>query len=62
MVDDGCLRKDEAKYILTRLIDKCGVDLKCVDASTFFLDLLKGVTDSEKKRKVMGGTLIDIFQ
>jgi len=62
MVDNGCLRKDEAKYVLTRLRDNCGVDLKCVDASTRFLDLLKGVTDPEKKRKIIGGTFIDIFQ
>jgi len=62
MVDNGCLRKDEAVNVLKRLRDNCGVDLKCVDASDRFLDLLKGVTDPEKKRKIIGGTFIDIFQ
>jgi len=62
MVDNGCLRKDEAKTVLKRLRDDCGVDLKCVDASDRFLALLKGVTDPEKKRKIIGGTFIEIFQ
>jgi len=62
MVDNGCLRKDEAVHVLKRLRDKCGVDLKCVDASDRFLTLLKGVTDPEQKRKIIGGTFIDIFQ
>jgi GMP synthase (glutamine-hydrolysing) len=62
MVDNGCLRKDEAKTVLKRLRDDCGVDLKCVDASDRFLSLLKGVTDPERKRKIIGGTFIDIFQ
>ena len=62
MVDNGCLRKDEAKNVLQRLVNDCGVDLKCVDASDRFLSLLKGVTDPEKKRKIIGGTFIDIFQ
>ena len=62
MVDNGCLRKDEAKNVLKRLVDDCGVDLKCIDAADRFLSLLKGVTDPEKKRKIIGGTFIDIFQ
>lgn len=62
MVDNGCLRKDEAKNVLERLVNDCGVDLKCVDAADRFLSLLKGVTDPEKKRKIIGGTFIDIFQ
>lgn len=62
MVDNGCLRKDEAKNVLKRLRGDCGVDLKCVDASARFLGLLAGVTDPEKKRKIIGGTFIDIFQ
>lgn len=62
MVDNGCLRKDEAKYVLKRLRDNCGVDLSCVDAKERFLNLLKGVTDPEQKRKIIGKTFIDIFQ
>jgi GMP synthase (glutamine-hydrolysing) len=62
MVDNGCLRKDEAKNVLKRLRGDCDVDLRCIDAADRFLSLLKGVTDPEKKRKIIGGTFIDIFQ
>mmetsp|Transcript_54410 Transcript_54410/g.63600 ORF Transcript_54410/g.63600 Transcript_54410/m.63600 type:complete len:552 (+) Transcript_54410:343-1998(+) len=62
MVDNGCLRKDEATTVLKRLRGECGIDLKCVDASEQFLGLLKGVTDPEQKRKIIGGTFIDIFE
>ena len=62
MVDNGCLRKDEAVSVVKRLREDCGVNLRCVDASDRFLDLLKGVTDPEKKRKIIGGTFIDVFQ
>jgi GMP synthase (glutamine-hydrolysing) len=62
LVDNGCLRKDEATQVLRRMRDDCGVNLRCVSASTRFLDLLAGVTDPETKRKIIGGTFIDIFQ
>lgn len=62
LVDNGCLRKDEAEQVLKRLRGDCGIDLHCVDASDRFLSLLKGVTDPEKKRKIIGGSFIDVFQ
>lgn len=62
LVDNGCLRKDEAVNVLKRMRGDCGVNLRCVDAQDRFLDLLKGVTDPEQKRKIIGGTFIDIFQ
>jgi len=62
MVDNGCLRKDEAKTVLKRLRDDCGIDLKCIDAADLFLGKLAGVTDPEKKRKIIGGTFIEIFE
>mmetsp|Transcript_5539 Transcript_5539/g.12106 ORF Transcript_5539/g.12106 Transcript_5539/m.12106 type:complete len:541 (-) Transcript_5539:118-1740(-) len=62
LVDNGCLRKDEAVNVLKRMKDDCKVNLRCVDAKDRFLGLLKGVTDPEKKRKIIGGTFIDIFQ
>lgn len=62
LVDNGCLRKDEAVNVLKRMRDDCHVNLRCVDAKDRFLDLLAGVTDPEKKRKIIGGTFIDIFQ
>lgn len=62
LVDNGCLRKDEAQKVLKRMRNDCGVNLRCVDAKDRFLGLLKGVTDPEKKRKIIGGTFIEIFQ
>jgi GMP synthase (glutamine-hydrolysing) len=62
LVDNGCLRKDEATLVLKRMREDCGVNLRCVDASQRFLKLLKGVTDPEQKRKIIGGTFIDVFQ
>lgn len=62
MVDNGCLRKDEASTVLKRMRDDCGVNLRCVDAKGRFLDLLKGVMDPEQKRKIIGKTFIDVFQ
>jgi len=62
MVDNGCLRKDEAKNVLKRLKEDCKINLKCIDAADNFLGKLAGVTDPEKKRKIIGGTFIEIFQ
>jgi GMP synthase (glutamine-hydrolysing) len=62
MVDNGCLRKDEAKNVVKRMREDCGVNLRCVDAADRFLGLLKGVTDPEKKRKIIGTTFIEVFQ
>jgi GMP synthase (glutamine-hydrolysing) len=62
LVDNGCLRKDEAKSVLKRMREDCGVNLRCVDASDRFLDLLKGVVDPEDKRKIIGTTFIEVFQ
>lgn len=62
MVDNGCLRKDEAVLVTTRLKDKLGINLTVIDASETFLDALDGVTDPEIKRKTIGKLFIDVFQ
>ena len=62
LVDNGCLRKDEATQVLKRMRDDCGVNLRCVHAADRFLDKLAGVTDPEMKRKIIGNMFIDIFQ
>jgi GMP synthase (glutamine-hydrolysing) len=62
LVDNGCLRKDEATQVLKRMRDDCGVNLRCVHAADRFLDKLVGVTDPEMKRKIIGNMFIDIFQ
>jgi len=62
VVDNGCLRKDEVKHVIKRLRDDCAVDLRCIDASDKFIRLLKGITDPEKKRKIIGETFVDVFE
>lgn len=62
MVDNGVLRKDEAKKVKKMLTDDLGVNLTVVDASDLFLGRLKGVEDPEKKRKIIGNTFIEVFE
>ena len=61
LVDNGLLRSDESSEVLKRL-NAHGVNLRCVDASERFLGLLKGVSEPEKKRKIIGQTFIHVFQ
>jgi GMP synthase (glutamine-hydrolysing) len=61
-VDNGLLRHDEANQINKRFGDKMQLPLDFVDATDLFLDRLKGVTDPEQKRKVIGGAFIDVFE
>lgn len=61
MVGNGYLRKDEAKSVLKRMREDCGVNLRCVDAPDLPLGKLKGVTDPEEKRKIIGTTFIEVF-
>ena len=61
-VDNGLLRHDEANQIQKRFRDKLHLPLDFVDATDLFLDRLAGVTDPEQKRKIIGGTFIDVFE
>ena len=60
-VDNGLLRQDEAAQVRRRF-ERLGLPLDFVDASQLFLSRLDGVTDPEKKRKVIGATFIDVFE
>ncbi len=60
-VDNGLLRTNEAKQVIELFRIKLGVDLIAIDASEKFLSRLKGVTDPEKKRKIIGETFIEVF-
>eukprot|EP00924_Labyrinthula_sp_SR-Ha-C_P009154 maker-scaffold_2-snap-gene-14.38-mRNA-1 protein AED:0.01 eAED:0.01 QI:160/1/1/1/1/1/2/451/533 len=61
-VDNGLLRKNEAKEVENRLKNKVGIDLTTVNAGDRFLSALSGITDPEKKRKIIGGEFIKIFE
>lgn len=60
-IDNGLLRKNE-KEIVKKRFYKYGINLKAVDARKEFLDALKGVTDPEKKRKIIGRKFIRVFE
>jgi len=60
-VDNGLLRKNEAKEVL-ETFESLGVKIHFVDASERFLNRLKGVTDPEKKRKIIGEEFIRVFE
>jgi GMP synthase (glutamine-hydrolysing) len=61
LVDNGVLRLDEAAQIRKRF-ERLKLPLRFADASELFLQRLAGVTDPEKKRKIIGGTFIDVFE
>jgi GMP synthase (glutamine-hydrolysing) len=61
-VDNGLLRKDEATQVRKRFADRLKLNVVFVDATARFLRKLKGVTDPEKKRKVIGHEFIEVFK
>jgi GMP synthase (glutamine-hydrolysing) len=60
-VDNGVLRLNEAAQIRKRF-ERLNLPLVFADASVLFLDRLKGVTDPETKRKIIGATFIEVFE
>ncbi len=60
-VNNGVLRKNEFQKVQQSLKEKLGLNLVAVDASQRFLEKLAGVTDPEKKRKIIGNEFIEVF-
>ena len=60
-VDNGVLRKNEFTKVQKTLRDKLGLNLIAVDATARFLDRLAGVSDPERKRKIIGSEFIAVF-
>ena len=61
-VDNGLLRKNEGDAVMEMFAENMGVKVIRANAQDQFLNGLKGVSDPEKKRKVIGNTFIDIFR
>lgn len=61
-VNNGLLRLDEAEQVLAVYRDTLHLKVHYVDASRQFLDKLKGVTDPERKRKIIGETFVRVFE
>jgi GMP synthase (glutamine-hydrolysing) len=60
-VNNGVLRKNEFEKVQQNLRDKLGLHVDAVDATDRFLNKLAGVTDPEKKRKIIGNEFIAVF-
>lgn len=61
-VNNGLLRKGEAEKVVNLFSKHFKINLKYVDATDRFLDKLAGVTDPEKKRKIIGNEFIYLFE
>ena len=60
-VNTGLLRKNEFEQTLEMYRERLGLRVIGVDATERFLEKLKGVSDPEKKRKIIGGEFIEVF-
>ncbi|AWI10637.1 glutamine-hydrolyzing GMP synthase [Ereboglobus luteus] len=61
-VDTGLMRKNETQNIEKLYAKHFKIDLRVVDAAQLFLKRLKGVNDPERKRKIIGGAFIEVFE
>src|SRR3984885_3856101 len=61
-VDNGLLRKNERQLVESTFRDHFKINLRTHDASEHFLQELKGVTDPQQKRKIIGKQFIDAFK
>lgn len=61
-VDNGLLRKNECDDVVSTFRNHFHMDLRVVDWSKQFLDRLAGVTDPQKKRKIIGSEFIKAFE
>jgi len=60
-IDHGLTRKNEMQIVKKRY-DKLSLNIKYVNASEIFIERLKGITEPEEKRKIIGKTFIDVFE
>ena len=61
-IDNGLLRLNEKDQVKVGFKDFKNIKIIYVDASKLFLRRLKGITDPEEKRKIIGKAFIDVFQ
>ena len=62
MVDTGLMRKNEFKSSFKIFKKKYKLNVKLIDASKIFIKKLKGISDPEKKRKIIGNLFIKVFE
>jgi GMP synthase (glutamine-hydrolysing) len=62
LVDNGLLRRGESEEVMELFQEHYHMDIHLVDATDHFLGHLKGVTEPEEKRKIIGREFITIFE
>ena len=60
-VDTGLLRKNEADKVMTNYGEHFHLNIKLIDASERFLNKLKGISEPEEKRKIIGNEFVAVF-
>ncbi len=60
-VNHGLMRKNESENVIKVFKDQLDANLIYIDATDRFLDLLAGVSEPEKKRKIIGAEFINVF-
>ncbi len=61
-VDNGLLRKGQYDQLMADFREKFALKVVGIDAADLFVDRLRGVTSPERKRKIIGGLFIEIFE
>ena len=61
-VDNGLLRKDEAAQLKLKLKSHLDINIRFVKAASQFIKALSGVSDPERKRKIIGKVFMDVFE
>lgn len=61
-IDTGLMRKNESSTIIELFKESFHIPVEFIDASEMFLERLKGITNPETKRKIIGNTFIELFE
>ena len=61
-IDQGFMRKGEPEFLMEFFDQKFNINVEYINARKRFIDKLKGITDPEKKRKVIGNMFIEVFE
>jgi GMP synthase (glutamine-hydrolysing) len=60
-VDHGLMRQDESRVVVERFNEQLGIKVKQVRAARHFLEKLNGVSNPERKRRIIGREFVNIF-
>jgi GMP synthase (glutamine-hydrolysing) len=61
-INNGLMRKGESERVVETFRQSYHIQLTHVDSTDLFLSRLQGITDPEKKRKIIGNTFIEVFE